>query len=160
MRLSVDDAYEKYADRVFTAAFSVCQNRTEADDVVQDTFIRYYVRNREYADEEHLRAWLLRVAINRARDVVSSLWRRNKVAWEEYMTELTFEEPADGRLFEAVMRLPDKYRMVLHLFYYEAYSVREIAAVLRCREGTVKSQLSRGRKLLKEALKEEWNDDE
>ena len=66
----------------------------------------------------------------------------------------------DSRLFEAVMELPDKYRTVIHLFYYEEYSVREIADILRCREGTVKSQLSRGRALLKTKLKEDWNDDE
>ena len=76
------------------------------------------------------------------------------------MNELEFEAPEDSRLFEAVMELPDKYRTVIHLFYYEEYSVREIADILRCREGTVKSQLSRGRALLKTKLKEDWNDDE
>ena len=74
--------------------------------------------------------------------------------------ELPFEEPADGRLFEAVMRLPEKYRIVLHLFYYEDYSVEEIAGILHSRTGTVKSQLHRGRMLLKNQLMEEWNDDE
>lgn len=76
------------------------------------------------------------------------------------MDELVFTEPADSRLFEAVMRLPEAYRIVIHLFYYEDYSIREIAALLKRREGTVKSQLSRGRALLKHTLKEEWNDDE
>ena len=76
------------------------------------------------------------------------------------MTELAFEAPEDSRLFEAVMRLPDKYRTAIHLFYYEDYSVREIAEILKSREGTVKSQLSRGRELLKTMLKEEWDDDE
>ena len=76
------------------------------------------------------------------------------------MNELEFEAPEDSRLFAAVMNLPDKYRTVIHLFYYEDYSVREIAQILRCREGTVKSQLSRGRTLLKTMLKEEWDDDE
>lgn len=76
------------------------------------------------------------------------------------MNELTFEEPEDSRLFEAVMRLPDKYRIVIHLFYYEDYTIAEIAQILKRREGTVKSQLNRGRKLLKTMLMEEWNDDE
>ena len=76
------------------------------------------------------------------------------------MDELAFEAPEDNRLFEAVMRLPQKYRVVIHLFYYEEYSIREIAEILRYREGTIKSQLSRGRKLLKNMLMEEWNDDE
>ena len=76
------------------------------------------------------------------------------------MNELTFEAPEDSRLFEAVMRLPDKYRIVIHLFYYEDYTIAEIAQILKRREGTVKSQLNRGRKLLKTMLMEEWNDDE
>ena len=106
------------------------------------------------------RPWLLRVAINRARDVSTSFWRKHTVAWEEYMNDLAFEEPQDSHLFEAVMRLPAKYRAVLHLFYYEGYAVAEIAHILHRPAGTVKSQLNRGRALLKTTLQEEWNDDE
>lgn len=160
MRLSVDEAFQKYGDRAFSAAFSVCRNRMDADDAVQDTFIKYDSLGMDYESEEHIRAWLLRVVVNRAKDITSSFWRRNKVAWEEYMDELPFEEPEDSRLFEAVMRLPEKYRVVIHLFYYEEYAVGEIAEILRLREGTVKSRLNRGRKLLKNMLKEEWDDDE
>ena len=76
------------------------------------------------------------------------------------MGELAFEEPEDSLLFEAVMRLPEKYRTVIHLFYYEDCAIEEIANILRCPAGTVKSQLNRGRKLLKNMLQEEWNDDE
>ncbi|MCI9669018.1 MAG: RNA polymerase subunit sigma, partial [Oscillospiraceae bacterium] len=108
----------------------------------------------------HLKAWLIRVAINRAKDITASFWRKNKVNWEDYMAELPFQEPEDSRLFEAVMRLPGKYRTVIHLFYYEGYAVEEIAGILRRPAGTVKSQLNRGRKLLKNTLQEEWNGDE
>lgn len=160
MRLSVDETFRKYGDRVFSAAFSICRNRADADDVVQDTMIRYYSMRKEFESEAHLKAWLLRVAINRAKDMTSSFWRKNRVAWEEYMEELVFEEPGDSRLFEAVMCLPEKYRTVIHLFYYEEYAVDEIARILRRAEGTVKSQLNRGRALLKNMLREEWNDDE
>ena len=76
------------------------------------------------------------------------------------MNDLVFQEPEDSRLFEAVMRLPEKYRSVIHLFYYEDYSVEEIAMILHRPKGTVKSQLSRGKKLLKNMLQEGWNDDE
>ncbi len=160
MRLSVDDVFQKYGDRIFTAAFSVCRSRADADDVVQDTLIRYYSLNKDFESEPHLKAWLLRVAINRAKDVAASFWRRSTVEWESYMDQLVFEAPADSRLFEAVMGLPEKYRTVIHLFYYEGYAVEEIAGILRCPKGTVKSQLNRGRKLLKNMLQEEWNDDE
>ena len=160
VRLTVDEAFHRYKDRVFSTAFSVCQNRADAEDVVQSTFLKYYTLALAYESEEHLKAWLLRVAVNQARDLTKSFWRRNRVAWEEYMNELPFEEPEDNRLFEAVMRLPDKYRIVVHLFYYEDYTIAEIAQILKRREGTVKSQLNRGRKLLKTMLMEEWNDDE
>ena len=160
MKLTVDEAFQKYGDRVFSAAFSVCRNRADADDIVQNTFFKYYSLDLAYESEAHIKAWLMRVAINQAKDLTRSFWQRNKVAWEEYMNELAFEEPEDSRLFEAVMRLPEKYRIVIHLFYYEDYAVSEIAGILKCREGTVKSQLSRGRRLLKTMLMEEWNDDE
>lgn len=160
MRLSVDETFQKYGDRVFSAAFSVCRNRADADDVTQDVFLKYHTTDMDYESEEHIRAWLIRVAINRAKDIAGSFWRRNKVAWEEYMDDLPFETPEDKGLFEAVMRLPDKYRVVIHLFYYEDYAVEEIAQILKSPTGTVKSQLSRGRMLLKNMLEEEWNDDE
>ena len=155
MRLSVDEAFRRYGDRVFSAAFSICRNREDADDTVQDTFLKYHTQNLEYMDEAHLKAWLLRVAINRAKDITAAFWRRNRVSWEEYMDELEFVQPEDRRLFQAVMSLPEKYRTVIHLYYYEECSIREIASLLHTGEGTIKSRLSRGRTLLKTMLTED-----
>ena len=155
MRLTVEDAFQKYGDRVFSAAFSICRNREDADDVVQDTFLRYHIKNLQYMDETHLKAWLLRVAINRAKDIAAAFWRRNRVSWEAYMEELEFTKPEDRSLFRAVMALPEKYRLVLHLYYYEECSIREIASLLHTGEGTIKSRLSRGRTLLKTMLTED-----
>ena len=160
MKLSAEDAFRLYGDRVFSAAFSVTGNQADADDAVQDTYLRYCSYNKEFADEDHLRAWLLRVAINRARDQKRSFWEKHRGSWEDYMETLSFEAPEDKSLFEAVMSLPAKYRTVIHLFYYEDYSVARIAEILHSREGTVKSQLNRGRQLLKTKLMEAWNDDE
>ena len=154
MRLSTEEAFRRYGDRVFSAAFSICRSREDADDVVQDTFLRYCTLDADYTDEEHIKAWLLRVAINRAKDNVRSFWRKNRSSWEEYMDDLVFVQPEDRSLFEAVMRLPEKYRIVIHLFYYEEYSLEEISHTRRRSIGTVKSQLSRGRKLLKTMLSE------
>lgn len=160
MRLPVEELVEHYKDNLFTAAFHVCRDPQDAEDVVQDTFLQYYSTNKQFESEQHIRAWLLRVAINKAKNVTLSFWRRNKTSLEEYMETLSFETPEDGRLFEAVMNLPAKYRMVIHLYYYEEYPVKEIGKLLRLGENTVKSHLRRGRLLLKEVLKEEWNDDE
>ena len=155
MRLSVEDAFGKYGDRVFSAAFSICRNREDADDVVQDTFLKYHTKQMQYMDETHLKAWLLRVAINRARDITAAFWRRNRVSWEDYMEQLEFTQPEDRSLFQAVMSLPEKYRLVLHLYYDEECAIKEIASLLHTGEGTIKSRLSRGRALLKTMLTED-----
>ena len=160
MKLPAEEAFRLFGDRVFSAAFSVTGNREDADDTVQDTFLKYCTGNRDYTDEAHIKAWLLRVAINRAKDQQRSFWHRNRVSWEAYMEDLEFSQPEDRSLFEAVMSLPRNYRVPLHLSYYEDYSVAEIAAILHSTPGTVKSRLSRGRKLLKTKLMEAWDDDE
>lgn len=160
MRLSPEDAFGIYADRVFRAAYSVCRSREDADDVVQDTFIKYCSREWDFSDPEHLKAWLLRVAINRAKDLQRQFWRKNTVSWEEYEGMLEFQEPQDRDVFEAVMGLPAKYRIAIHLYYYEEYSIAQIAAMLRYSQSAVKSQLSRGRKLLKSRLLEAWDDEQ
>lgn len=160
MKLSAEDAFRQFGDRVFSAAFSATGSKEDADDVVQDTFLKYWDTDQDFTDENHIKAWLLRVAINRSRDLLRSFWHRKKVPWEDYMEELSFEEPEDKSLFEAVMELPRKYRVTIHLHYYEDLSVSEIAQILHTTEGTVKSQLSRGRKLLKTKLMEAWDDDE
>ena len=114
---------------------------------------------KEFESEQHIRAWLIRVAVNKAKNVTRTFWRRNKISIEDYMETLVFETPEAENLFETVMHLPEKYRIVIHLYYYEDYTVREIADILKLSESNVKIRLSRGRALLKEALKEEWDDD-
>ncbi|MBQ8822116.1 MAG: sigma-70 family RNA polymerase sigma factor [Lachnospiraceae bacterium] len=159
MRQAVQELIERYQHNLFVAAFQICKNQEDAEDVVQETFIQYHTTKKEYESEEHIRAWLLRVAINKAKNVSYTFWRRNKQPLEDYIETLTFESEESGELFETVLGLPEKYRIVIHLFYYEEYSVQEIAKVLKLSESNVKVRLLRGRKLLKDALKEEWEDD-
>ena len=115
---------------------------------------------KEFDDEKHIRYWILRVAINKAKNIQSSFRRKNEMSLEDYVETLTFETPESRELFEEVMKLPEKYRVVIHLFYYEDYSVKEIAKILRTTESSVKVRLSRGRAKLKDALKEEWEDEQ
>lgn len=160
MRRSAQELFEKYQDNLYIIAFNVCKNAEDAKDVVQDTFIQYYSAKKEFDDEQHIRAWLIRVAINKAKNVNNTFWRRNKMSLEDYMETLAFETPESEELFETVMHLPEKYRIVVHLFYYEDYNVHEIADILKLTESNVKVRLSRGRSLLKEKLQEEWGNDE
>ncbi len=159
MRQSVQELFEKYQDNLYIIAFNVCKNAEDAKDVVQDTFIQYYSAKKEFDNEQHIRAWLIRVAINKAKNVNSTFWRKNKMSLEDYMETLVFDTPQSEELFETVMHLPEKYRIVIHLFYYEDYSVHEIASILKLSESNVKVRLSRARTLLKEKLQEEWDND-
>lgn len=159
MKQTVQELMEHYRDNLFAVAFNVCKNAADADDVVQETFLKYYLMKKEFDDEQHIRAWLIRVAINKAKNINRSFWQQHKLPLEDYMESLAFETAEDETLFETVMGLPEKYRIVIHLYYYEDYSVHEIAGILKLTESNVKVRLSRGRKLLKQILKEDWGDD-
>ncbi len=159
MRQSLHELAAMYQDNLFAVAFNICQNTQDAEDVIQDTFVQYYTTKKEFDNEEHIRAWLIWVAVNKAKNVTRTFWRRNKVSIEDFTEMLAFETPESETLFETVMQLPKKYRIVIHLYYYEDYSVGEIAKILKLSESNVKTRLMRGRAKLREVLKEEWDDD-
>ena len=145
MRLSLEETVEKYELNIFRAAYAICKNCQDAEDVCQDTFLAYYQSRKEFDGDEHLKAWLLRIAVNKAKNVCRTFWRRNRESLEEdYEWALATAPPEESELLRKVMDLPDKCRLIIHLFYYEDYSVREISKCLKCSEGTVKSQLHRG----------------
>lgn len=159
MRQALHEPAALYQDNLFAVAFNICQNAQDAEDVIQDTFVQYYTTKKEYENEQHIRAWLIRVTVNKAKNVTRAFWRRNRVSIEGYMETLVFETPESENLFETVMKLPERYRIVIHLYYYEDYSVNEIADILKLSESNVKTRLSRGRAMLKNVLKEEWDND-
>ncbi len=159
MKIDFDKTYDKYADRLYAAAFNICRQQQDAEDAVQDAMIRLYNSDRNFESEEHIKAWLLRVVINAAKSTKRLFWNRNRSSYEEYMDSLTFEEPSDRTLMDEVLALPEKYRIVIHLFYYEDYKIREIAEIMKLSENTVKTRLLNGRKLLKTKL-EGWEDEQ
>lgn len=159
MREPVQKLVERYQQNLYAAAFNVCKNQMDAEDIVQEAFLQYSTSKKEFEDEQHIRAWLIRVVINKAKNCNLTFWRRNKCSLDDYIETLVFETPQSRELFEEVMKLPEKYRIVIHLFYYEDYSVREIADILKLSESNVKVRLTRGRTLLRNVLKEVWDDD-
>ena len=159
MRPLVEVLVEKYQNNLYAAAFSVCKNAQDAEDVVQDTFIQYLLQKKYFESEQHVRAWLIRVSINKAKNKNNTFFKRNSLPLEDYIETLTFESDESSELFETVMKLPEKYRIVIHLFYYEDYSVNEIANILNIKPGNVKVRLARGRMILSNTLKEVWEDD-
>ena len=160
MRLETQALAEQYRDRLFAAAFQVCGNAADAEDAAQEALLRYHLSDKEFENQEHIRAWLLRVAVNWAKNISRSFWRRNTLPLEEYMETLTFDCQESREIFREVMALPEIYRLVIHLYYYEDYSVQEIGRILGIRVSNVKVRLSRGRQLLKATLQEVWDDDQ
>lgn len=159
MSLSLRQAMELYETSVFRAVFSIVKNRQDAEDVTQDTFLTFYRNDPDLESEEHVRAWLLRTGINKARNLCRTFWRRNRENLDDYAEAIASAPREESDLLREVMRLPERCRVIIHLFYYEDYSINEIAELLGISENTVKSQLFRGRTLLKERLKEGWNND-
>lgn len=160
MKLPVEMLIKKYKNNIYAVAFNICKNKYDAEDVVQDTFIQYLSHKKDFESEQHIRAWIIRVAINKAKNKNNLFFRRNSLPLEDYIETLTFESDESHELFEAVMKLPEKYRIVIHLFYYEDYSVQEIADILKITQSNVKVRLSRGRLSLRKTLKEAWDNDE
>lgn len=158
-RTVFEQAVRDHRDMVFRVALHVTGQRQDAEDAVQEVFLRLYTRQEPFETPEHLRRWLLRVTVNLCRDTLKSPWRRRRV-YLETLPEPTFHQPEQLELYREVMALPEKYRTVLDLFYYEELSTREIAQVLGIRQTAVTTRLTRAREQLKARLKEVWRDDE
>lgn len=140
---------ETYFNMVYKLALSQTKSKTSADDVTQEVFLRYLKNTKHFESEEHRKAWLIRVTLNCSKNVFSNAWFQKTVPLSE---ELSFEEQETGDVYYAVLELPVKYRSVIHLFYYEDLSVEEISSILNRPQSTVKSQLFRGRELLRRKL--------
>ena len=143
----------QYGPAVYRLAFARTGSRADAEDVMQEVFVRLLKAKPDFADREHAKAWLLRVAANCANDLFRAPWRRREEPLSEMLSAP--EGPEPGGVVEAVLALPPKYRTVVHLYYYEDLSVAEIAAILGKSEGAVKSRLFRARALLREWMKED-----
>ena len=142
----INKVIDKYYDMVYKLAFSRTRNRFDAEDVLQEVFLRYIKHPRNFNGEDHEKAWFLKVTINCSKNLFSSFSKNSTVALFEISWGVTDEEQILG---EFLSRLPLKYRTVIHLFYYEQLKIAEIANLLELKESTVKVQLTRARRLLK-----------
>ncbi len=143
---------ERWGDMVYRLALARTASVPDAEDVFQEVFLRYFRHEDRFQTDEHRKAWFIRCTVNRCKSLLSSPWRKRTVPLET-AAEVGVED--DYReVYAAVLSLPAKYRAPIHLYYFEGLSVAEMAAALELPEGTVKSQLSRGRALLRDMLKE------
>lgn len=167
MKDKKEEAIDKYADTLYKLAFLRLKSKEDAEDVVQEVFYKYIKADIQFDSAEHEKAWMIQVTLNQCR----SLWR---TGWHKKVDMLDGQEAGETpgmeqaylmkekerKLLTEILKLPEKYREVIHLFYYENYSIREIAMLTGRKENTVTSQLSRGRALLKKALGEAYDYEE
>ncbi len=149
----IRDMVERYSDMIYKITLSCTRDKTVAEDILQDVLIKYMTASTEFHDEEHKKAWMIRVAVNECKKYFRSTWNKRKMPLEDIYS---FEAPEKHVIFYAVMELPVKYRIIIHLYYYEELSVKEISRHMGMNENTVTSRLHRGRKLLKEMLEVEY----
>lgn len=146
--------YDLYGNMLFRLCMVLLCNKADAEDAVQDTFLKYMKKHPVFSDTDHEKAWLIRVATNCSRDKRRSFFFKNSVSLDE-IGEYA-ETPEQTEVLEKLMSLPARYKTVLYLHYVEGYKLREIARVSGTTENAVKVALFRGRKKLQLELREEY----
>lgn len=135
-----------YSPALLRTAFLYLKSTTEAEDIVQEVFIRYWQKNPRFSNEAARKAWLYKATVNRCKDQLKSFWHSKRAELKE---DISYLPPDEHEILECLMQLDEKYRIPLHLYYYEGYSIKEIAQLLRLRSSTVGSRLHRGKEKLK-----------
>ncbi|MGN0453373.1 MAG: RNA polymerase sigma factor [Ruminococcus sp.] len=149
----VEKALTKYGDSLMRIAYSYSQNMEDAQDIVQDVFLKYITKLPQFASDEHEKAWLIRVAINICKNHLASAYRKKRAELSE---DISVADTYSSGLMDAVNSLPPKYRIVIHLYYYEGYSQKEIAKIINLTESAVATRLQRGRNLLKTKIGDDF----
>ena len=144
----------KYLDCIYRVALNCCKNSMDAEDIVQNAFMKLYESKEHFEEDERVKYWLIRVVINESNSLWRSAWKRRITPLEQMSQEPIFTAPEKSNLYYAMKELPTKCRQILHLYYYEDYSVKEIAAIMKLSETAVQTRLFRARQKLKTILKE------
>lgn len=148
------EVYETYVDDIYRLCFSFMKNRMDAEDAVQETFLKYYYCGKYFDTQQHLKAWLIVTASNHCKDMLKQWWRKRK-SMESYDGVADEKEQPVDEMMELVMQLPEKYKTPVYLYYYEGYNSREIAGLLHKSESTVRTYLQKARRLLKSEIMSE-----
>ena len=149
----LEELIDAHQDALYRAALAILGDAGEAEDAVQDAFLRCWEKAPDFASPDHARAWLLRVTVNGCKSRLRAPWRRRTAP---LLDAYPAAAPEEGTLLEAMQALPARDRAVLHLYYYEGYQTAEIAALTGLREGSVRSRLTRARTRLRQVLKGEY----
>lgn len=145
--------YDRQVKRVYRLAMVLMGNISDAEDVTQTVFLKAWEKKSDFRDSDHEIAWILTTTRNQCKDIHKSFYRRKRTDLENAPEpQVTLETQMDSEIWEALQSLTEKYRMVLYLYYYEGYSVRELSVILGRRESTLQTQLATGRKQIKSLL--------
>uniref|UniRef100_UPI0040281CFF RNA polymerase sigma factor n=1 Tax=Agathobacter sp. TaxID=2021311 RepID=UPI0040281CFF len=145
--------YDRQVKRVYRLAMVLMGNISDAEDVTQTVFLKAWEKKPDFRDSDHEIAWILTTTRNQCKDIHKSFYRRKRADLENAPEpQVTLETQMDSEIWEALQSLTEKYRMVLYLYYYEGYSVRELSVILGRRESTLQTQLATGRKQMKSLL--------
>lgn len=150
-----EEALKLYGDSLMRVAFTYTQNMDDAQDMVQEAFLRYLTKAPKFISCEHEKAWLIRVTINICKNHLASAYRKNYAELDE---SITVSDSYNTGLSDAIKALPHKYRIVIHLYYYEGYSQKEIGKIINLTESAVATRLQRGRNLLKKKIGDDYFD--
>ncbi|MDL2323853.1 sigma-70 family RNA polymerase sigma factor [Ruminococcaceae bacterium OttesenSCG-928-A16] len=151
----IERIVDEYSSTLLRVALNQTSNKTDAEDAVQTVFLKLLRLNPEFASAEHEKAWLIRVTVNQCKDMMRSGWNKKTTAMDETLAET--EQDDHFEVLNVVRTLPEKYRTVVYLYYFEGYSTAEIAALLETRQGTVESRLHRARAKLRVLLEGGWD---
>ncbi len=152
----VSRTIEKYSDMLIRICFSYMKSMNDAEDLAQEVFIKLMEKRPVFENENHEKAWLIRVAINLSKNRLKTAWFRKTLPLDEISYSFT---PNENSVMSAVLKLPAKYRGIILLYYFEEYTIAEIAGLLGHKESTIGSQLHRARKLLKSSLREDFDNE-
>lgn len=148
----IEETVKKYSLSMLRAGYAILKNKDDAEDAVQEAFMKLIYKEPTFKDENHKKAWLLRVTINISKNMLKSSYRRREIYTEPVITENNTDE-----VLPYVLKLNERYRTVIHLYYYEDYSIKEIASILKIPAATVGTRLSRGKMLLKNMLEGDFD---
>ncbi|KLU66956.1 RNA polymerase sigma factor SigV [Desulfosporosinus acididurans] len=148
--------YKLYGDMVFKIAMVHLGNKDDAEEIMQEVFYKLLFKSPTFNNDGHEKAWLIKVTVNLCRDTLRSVWHKRVIKMEEI--DHYYDDPADSGILKEIINLPTKYKSVIYLYYFEDYSIKEIAQILSCKESAIKMRLQRGRQLLK--LELEGNENE
>lgn len=156
MVTDIERVIEQYADMIYRIALTRTGTKENAEDIFQDVFLKYCQKAPKFENMIHEKAWLIRVTINMTKNFNNSSWNKKTMKLDE---NIKFENEEERGVYEVVSKLPQNYRTVIYLMYYEGFKVNEIASLMKVREGTIKTWAHRARQLLKNELEGGFEDE-